>query len=382
MNDTRRRFKVALLTNMISPARIPLYSSLAEAFDLVILHGGAESNRDSWVGTEKEIPKATVAWAWGWQIPLTRKKNEQDFDEQYLHINPGFLSRLIHFSPDVVVTTELGFRTVLALIYGFFFARPVWVWWGGTLHTERNKASRLKRLLRPLLARCIRHWISYGQSSTRYLLSLGVPSQWILELQNAANEEYFQTPAKAQFRVEPRPVLLYVGQFIARKGITHFLRAAAALQKKARAFSVLLVGSGRERPAVEQLSKDLGLRNVYFHPAQSPQLMPGVYRSADVLVFPTLEDPWGLVANEAMLAGLPTLCSKYAGCAEELFPDECVFDPENATDFGEKLGLALEGKLPPPDISRLKTGAEVSAVLIEALRESAARRAYRKRRMG
>lgn len=368
------RIKVALLTNMISPARIPLYSSLADAFDLLILHGGAESNRNSWKGSEKEIPSATIAQAWGWQIPLTRKHKNQAFDEQYLHINPGYLWRLIRFSPDVVVTSELGFRTILALLYGFFFRRPVWVWWGGTLHTERNKTGRLKQSLRTMLARLVRHWISYGQSSTKYLCSLGVSREKILELQNAANEDYFQTPIKPQFQIQPKPVLLYVGQFIARKGIAHFLRAAAALQQKARAFSLLLVGSGRDRLAIEQLSKDLGLRNVHFHAALSPQLMPGVYRSADVLVFPTLEDPWGLVANEAMLAGLPALCSKYAGCAEELFPEECVFDPESPADFKEKLNFALDGHLPPPDLTRLKTAAQVSADLIEALRQSARRK--------
>lgn len=379
MSEENRKIKVALLTNMISPARIPLYSSLAEAFELLILHGGAESNRDSWACADREIPKAKVAWVWGWQVRLARKQNKQDFDEQYLHINPGYLWQLVRFSPDVVVTSELGVRTVLAVIYGLLFARPVWVWWGGTLHTERNKASRLKQFLRPLLARHIRHWISYGRSSTKYLLSLGIPQQRILELQNAANEDYFRAPAKAQFRVQPRPVLLYVGQLIARKGVAHFLRAVAVLQNKARHFSVLLVGNGPDRSAVEQLSKDLGLRNVYFHPAQSPQLMPGVYRSADVLVFPTLEDPWGLVANEAMLAGLPALCSKYAGCAEELFPDECVFDPENAAEFTEKLCVAVEGRLPPPDLNRLKTGVEVAAELIRALKQSAARRLAERR---
>jgi len=370
MSETNRKIKVALLVNMISPARTALYSSLAEAFDLLILHGGKERNRDSWAGTENMLPKARIARAWGWQIPLTRKQGKQAFDEQYLHVNPGYFWELVRFSPDVVVTGEMGVRTLLATLYGMIFGRPVWVWWGGSLHTERKKASRLKRFLRRLLARRVRHWISYGQSSTRYLESLGIPRQQILELQNAANEDYFLVPAKAQYHVQPKPVLLYVGQFIARKGVDHFLRAAAVLQKE-RPFSLLFVGNGRDRQALELLSQQLDLSNVHFHPAHSPQSMPGVYRSADVLIFPTLEDPWGLVASEAMLAGLPVLCSKYAGCAEELFPPECIFDPEDATEFVKKLRIAVNGQLPRPDLTRLKTSAQVATDLVAALQHSA-----------
>jgi hypothetical protein len=37
-----------MLVNMIAPARIPVYSVLAAQFDLLLLHGGTESNRDSW----------------------------------------------------------------------------------------------------------------------------------------------------------------------------------------------------------------------------------------------------------------------------------------------------------------------------------------------
>ena len=79
----------------------------------------------------------------------------------------------------------------------------------------------------------------------------------------------------------------------------------------------------------------------------------------------------GVGRSEAMLAGLPVLCSKYAGCAEELFPPECIFDPEDATEFVKKLRIAINGQLPPPDLTRLKTSAQVATDLIAALQHSA-----------
>jgi glycosyltransferase involved in cell wall biosynthesis len=254
------------------------------------------------------------------------------------------------------------------LLYGSFFRKPVWVWWGGTTHTEAGKSGRIRRIIRYLFARWARHWISYGQSSTEYLQTLGIPRHRILQLQNTADERPFLVPSQPQFALKPRPVLLYVGQFIARKGIEHLLGAAAALQREGGVFSLLLVGSGREKTAAEQLAHELGLTEAHFYPPRLPQNMPAVYRSADVLVFPTLEDPWGLVANEAMLAGIPVLCSKYAGCAQELFGPENIFDPLNEEEFVEALRAAVAGQLPPPDLSRLRTSCDVAADLISALR--------------
>ena len=372
-----RKTKVALLINMISPARISLYSCLADAFELLILHGGTERNRDSWRGFENALPAATVTRAWGWQIPFARRQKGQAFDEQYLHVNPGHLWQLFKFHPDVVVTSEMGVRTLFALIYGTLFRKPVWVWWGGTVYTESKKAGFLKRFLRSILARWAQHWISYGKSSTEYLLTLGISRGQILEIQNTADERYFRTAAQPHFELQPRPVLLYVGQFIGRKGVDLFLRAAAALQDEGLKFSLLLVGNGRDKPAAERLANNLGLAATQFHPSQPPQLMLGVYRSADVLVFPTLEDPWGLVANEAILAGVPVLCSKYAGCAEELFSPESIFDPLNPHEFRGKLRVAIAGALPAPDLSRLRTTSQVASALITALENSVGRKSSR-----
>ncbi len=366
-----RKTRVALLINMISPARISLYSCLADVFDFLILHGGTERNRDSWRDFEKALPGAPVTRAWGWQIPFARRQKGQAFDEQYLHVNPGYLWQLFRFHPDVVVTSEMGVRTLFALIYGTLFRKPVWVWWGGTVHTENKKAGPSKRFLRLVFARWAQNWISYGRSSTEYLLTLGISRARILELQNTADERYFQVPLPAQFEIRPRPVLLYVGQFIGRKGVDLFLRSAAPLQREGLEFSLLLVGNGRDKPDAERLAQELGLSCVHFYPSQSPESILSVYRSADVLVFPTLEDPWGLVASEAILAGIPTLCSKFAGCAEELFPAESIFDPQNPNEFGEKLRVAIAGRLPSPDLSRLKTTPQVASALIDALEDSA-----------
>jgi glycosyltransferase involved in cell wall biosynthesis len=361
--------RVALLVNMIAPARIPVYSGLASRFELLVLHGGTENNRDSWPNMEKALPDAQVVKAWGWQLSIPRRQNGQVFDRRYIHITPGFLYHLLRYKPDAVISNEMGFRTLTALVYGTIFRKPVFVWWGGTVHTERG-IGMVKRSLRSLLSRWARRWISYGQTSTEYLRTLGIPRERVLQIQNAVDEQRFTAGVEPAFSLPTKPVVLYVGQFIARKGVEFLLAAAAALQREGLSFSLLLVGNGRDKAALEKRANDLQLSNVHFHAALPPGKMPAVYRSGDVLVFPTLEDPWGLVANEAILCGVTVMCSKYAGCAEELFSAENIFDPENIAEFTKKLRAAVRAQLPAPEPARLKSTPQIVHALVEALKNS------------
>ncbi len=80
--------------------------------------------------------------------------------------------------------------------------------------------------------------------------------------------------------------------------------------------------------------------------------MAEFYAAADLLVFPSLGDPWGLVVNEALACGVPVLCSRLAGCADDLIrPGEngWRFDPLDADDFSR----ALAGALSCPDRERM-----------------------------
>ena len=373
MHSKNRKIKLALVMNMIAPYRLPLFSLLAEQFDLLIVHGGKEANRESWSGLDQALPKAKVVRAWGWQIRYAKEVNGDIFDEKFLHITPGVLWHLLRFRPDAIISNEMGFRSATALTYATVCRKPIWIWWGGTLHSERNIGT-LRKALRRAIALWADHWVTYGQTSTEYLISLGVKRERILQSQNGIDGEPFTANVEPAWMIEPRPVVLHVGQFIGRKGIGGLLEAAAALQKQGCEFSLLLVGSGRDKLAVERHARTLGLINVHFQPPQPPEKMPSVYRSADLVVFPTLEDVWGLVANEAILSGVPVLCSKYAGCAAELFTSENIFSPEDSGEFRQKLRDGISGRLSKPDPNRLKTTQQIAAEVVQELNRICASR--------
>jgi glycosyltransferase involved in cell wall biosynthesis len=361
-----KKRKIALMLNILAPYRIPLIHRLADNFWLRLMLSGEEPNRGVWDKhirsklAELQIESERV---WGLTLAIPRLSKGKLFDRRYVHINPGYLTALLRFRPDGVITNEMGFRSTVAVLYGYLFRKPVWVWWGGTLHTERG-IGPIKRLWRKVFVRVVRRWISYGRTSTEYLLSLGVPRERILQIQNCVDERLFVEQHSPALQIAPKPVLLYVGQLIKRKGVDLLLIAAAKVQAKGYQFSLLIVGSGPEQANLESLAKRLGLKNVLFLKERTPSEMAGIYRSADVLVFPTLEDVWGLVVNEALWSGLPALVSKYAGCAPELVPETNVFDPLQPEDFEAALERAVRGEIALPDLSRLIPCEKVAEMLI------------------
>jgi glycosyltransferase involved in cell wall biosynthesis len=360
--------RVALLTNMIAPNRVALFRCLGIAFDLSILYGGREANRTSWKD-DPRIENVRTHRVWGWQFSMPRMQRGKHFDRKFIHIQPGYLTDLLRQKPQAVISIEMGFRTLIALAYGSLFRKPVWVWWGGTLITERGIGVG-KKLLRFVIARWAKNWMSYGKTSTEYLTTLGISPTRILEVQNSVDETQFGHEVQPALAIQPKPTLLHVGQMIARKGVAELLKAAAHVQGRGIEFSLVLVGDGPDTAELKQLAIAKRLKNVHFYAAQPPEVLPSFYRSADMLIFPTMEDVWGLVANEALLSGLPVLCSKYAGCAPELFERRAIFDPANEDEFAEALHRAVEGRLPGPVPSRLVSTQELAKRIADAVLSS------------
>ncbi len=104
---------------------------------------------------------------------------------------------------------------------------------------------------------------------------------------------------------------LYVGRLWRGKGIDDLLTAYGCLTDLDT--SLLIAGDGVDEGAFRSAVRERGLRNVRFLGFIDHDDLPKVYAAADVLVFPTLGDPNGLVVEEAMASGLAVLSSEAAG---------------------------------------------------------------------
>lgn len=372
-----RQYRLAILNNIVPPYRIPIYINLAKAFQTTVILSGKEDNALKWGGMEKPLVQNGVAVKNASGITYRHKDYTKDgkvFQTRNLHINPGYLPILAQEKPDVVISNEMGFRSIMALLYGALFRKPVWIWWGGTKHTEQKRIF-LKHWFRWIFVGLVRRWISYGATSTDYLLQIGVKRERILQIQNCVDENIYAGPVEPAYTYQPRPVFLLAGQMIMRKGFDLYLKAAAKIQKEGRRFTTLLVGDGPEKETIWQMAVTLGLQDVHMLPPHSPDKMSSVYRSADVFVFPTLDDIWGLVVNESIWSGVPVLSSIYAGCTSEIVPPENRFDPLDPEDFDRALRLVLDKKIHPADSRPLLTSEAVARLIIEDIQKTLQRSA-------
>jgi glycosyltransferase involved in cell wall biosynthesis len=83
--------------------------------------------------------------------------------------------------------------------------------------------------------------------------------------------------------------------------------------------ALVLLGDGEERAALEARRETLGLEGVVLMPGfKQYDELPAYYGLADAFVHVSRIEPWGLVVNEAMAAGLPIVISRQCGCASSL----------------------------------------------------------------
>ena len=106
-------------------------------------------------------------------------------------------------------------------------------------------------------------------------------------------------------------LLLFVGEY-RRKGLATVIRALSKLQNPR--VHLLAVGSG-DQEKYRVLAVQNGVcRQVTF--AASASNIERIFGAADVFVFPTFYEPFGMVITEAMASGLPVITSRAAGAAE------------------------------------------------------------------
>lgn len=114
----------------------------------------------------------------------------------------------------------------------------------------------------------------------------------------------------------------FVGKLEAKKRPLDFLRALAAVRSGSSNIFGLLVGSGTEFDAAKRLALEEDLP-VTFSGFLNQSEIARAYVAADALVLPSdYGETWGLVLNEAMACGCPTIVSNRVGASNDLVIDE------------------------------------------------------------
>ena len=344
-----RKTKVVLIQGLLAPYRYPIFEKMSSRGDWdfeVWFMGFSVKNR---IWTKDEISKYKFRYKFlkGLTFNVGLKDNYPFW------FNPIVVWEIYKSKPDVIIMFGWDSLTSFIAHIACSILGIKFIIYSDS--TDLEKSWR-RTLTLPLVKRHIRAadgLIAGGSRAYEYLLLLGAKPKDIKISYNSVDVDRYcsltnkykkeKHKLKSDLGINGR-VLMFYGQLITRKGVDILLQAFEQVLPIFPDLNLLVVGDGKEKENLKKFAKRHNLNNVFFIDNPGDYMVCKYYAISDVFVLPSREEVWGLVANEAMAAGLPVIISSIAGSSEDLIKDGIngyKFKSQNIDDLVSKIKLIL-----------------------------------------
>lgn len=342
-----KKYKVAIVTNIPSPYRIPLFEKIAEhpAINLFVYFTAMTDKNRKWVMRLSDKFRYKV-------LPgFTLRYHGKDLLSY--HINLSIIKELIRNDYDIVIA---GGYASFATQISFFISKlrniPSILWSGGTI----NEPSLLRKISLPLAKFIVKHaeaCIAYGTRAREYLISLAASPEKVFIAYNTVDTDFFmqrcsqlkskKDELKNKMGIKNKITVLYIGQLIERKNVKYLLKAYSKL-KDGLDVALLIVGDGDQKNELKDLCIKDNINDVFFVAFKQKEELPQYYAMSDLFVLPSVQEVWGLVLNEAMASGLPVITTNKVGASVDLIKNGengYVVEPSNTEQLYEAMKKIL-----------------------------------------
>lgn len=120
-----------------------------------------------------------------------------------------------------------------------------------------------------------------------------------------------------QIRAQGKKIVLFLGRITIQKGPDHFLNVAKRVLELDPNVIFVITGTGDMENRIIRMSAELGIsNNIIFTGSVWGDQRIQLYRAADMYVMPSVSEPFGITALEALANGTPLLISKQTGAGE------------------------------------------------------------------
>lgn len=346
--------RLVIVTEIISPYRIPLFNALAKHPDVdlhVIFLAATDPKLRQWEVYMDEI-------RFSFQVLHSWRKRIGKYNAL---LNFGVQKALDRSRPDVILCGGYSYiASWQVLLWARKHGVAFFLWSESNLQDLRGSYAPIEFLKKQFLRRCS-GFIVPGNSALEYLTALGVKHEKIFTAPNAVDNGLFARAAGIARRDAaalhsklslPRRYFIFVGRLVREKGIFELLSAYANLERNLRAdIGLVFVGDGPCRQELEKASLSISPGAIEFAGFAQREQLGAYYALSEALILPTYTDTWGMVVNEAMACGLPVIVSRAAGCATDLVRENwngALVDPRDAAGLEQAMSrLALQ-----PDLCR------------------------------
>ena len=164
-------------------------------------------------------------------------------------------------------------------------------------------------------------WI-YGlaggtKSHMQLFMHYGMPEQRVFLMPMVIDNSKFNNPHHASPENDNVFRFLYVGRLVPCKGLETLLEAFSKLHESLPLKTeLILVGGGEQEADLKDVWQNVD--GISFVGKKYGNNLIEFYRRGNCLVLPSKTEPWGLVVNEAMAAGLPVIVSDSVGAQWDL----------------------------------------------------------------
>lgn len=232
--------------------------------------------------------------------------------KSFRHNNYNVIKVLRDINPNVIIIT--GFSPTM--LYAFFWTvlkhRKIIVYNDGTYESEKN-FSILHKLIRKIVFKRTSAFVAPGNATIRLYKSYNIKDKLMFKSCLCVENGLFknQDLNNRDFHI------MFSGQIIGRKMPLFFTEIAKGLKKYLPALKVLIVGEGTLRETMLKELDDSGIEYLFTGFLDQKTLL-SYYSKSKLFLFPSLNDPWGIVANEACASGTPVITCTNAGAANDL----------------------------------------------------------------
>jgi glycosyltransferase involved in cell wall biosynthesis len=339
--------KVVLLTEIISPYRIPVFNEIAKRLSdqFMVFFMGKSEKRRYWKIYREKIRFCYCVLP---GILLQGRCSEPYF------FNPTVLYKLLKYSPEIIIVSGYSQpSSFLAMLYAKLFAKRLILWCESTGNDQRYNHPLKDAYKRWFVRNCTQYLVP-GKASFEYLTLLGAEGPKIYIAANAVDNDFFADACaknrdrRGEFKQRkgyPEKIILYVGRLIEEKGVLDLLKAFQSLSCNYRNLGLVLIGSGKGEERFRDFCAEQNIKNVFFEGFVHQDELPAYYAAGDVFVLPTHSDTWGLVLNEAMASSLPVVCSDVAGAACDLIKNAengYIYEKGSIAELTEALNKTLD----------------------------------------
>ena len=361
--------RLLLVSSHVVQYASPIFRKMAKDARLDILVAycsmqGAESGIDPGFGVEVSWDEPQLE-GYAWVHPPNRALHP-DVGHFFGLVNPGLWKVIREGKFDAMYVSGYFYASAwIAIAAAKCLGVPIlFTTDGHNLRTWTTQSGWKRRFKKFLVRRifALGQIVLAGSSGTaEYVKSLGFPEKRIILSRNVVDNPWWTQRAAEVNRNEVRrtwniPPSASVALFCAKlqpwKAPLDVLEAFAAANVPNS--YVVFAGDGPLRSSLEQRARELGLsERMRMLGFVNQSLLPSVYCAADLLVLPSLYEPFGLVVNEAMLCGCPVAVSDRVGAKYDLVREGVTGYVFPSGDVGAMTAILRQSLSDPQKTSRM-----------------------------